>query len=352
MITESMLLGKAIYGPNGDLLLPAGAKIIQYKANLETLRIKHIYIIDDISQDIDIQQVLSDDTKQEAIAAMKAAAKLFQPSAKNRQSIPNLPYDKLARYIAEDVWNKPAGGIDVSELRLNRQYPYGHELNVGILAALIGRLFGLSCQALTDLCYSGLVHEIGFLNLPPDIVKKIGNEKLGDSEFSQYRQYPRIGYDLIKNNYGLSISTKANVLQHREHFNGKGFPNYKQGEEIRFTARVLCIADHFDELYSGRNVHLGKKSMKIYEIMEFIVAQSGHYFDPDIVTIFSKNATLFPNGAIVRLNNGMKGIILSQNKDMMSRPVVRLLNDANGNPVKGTIDLLQHLTVFIDDVET
>jgi HD-GYP domain-containing protein (c-di-GMP phosphodiesterase class II) len=347
-----MVLAKTLYDSRGNVILPAGSLLGPYREQIAKFKIQFLYVHDQLSEGIEAWNIISADTREEIHEAMKKAAKIFQPmDGAYKKTFTNLPYHKLAKKIAEDVSAQPEVRIDVTELQTNRPYPFEHELNVGIIAALIGRLMGLTSVDLANLCLGGLLHDIGRLTLAQAQLDKIGVSEFTASEWDIFRQYPLMGYNMLKQDNSLALAVKASVLQHMERYDGTGFPTRKKEDGIHQAAKIIAIANAFDELCSGRSITFGKKPMKIYEVVEYIQSNIGTLFDPEIAGMFVKHALLFPNGTIVRLSDGSKGIVINQNEGLTARPIIRLMEDGSGKPSLRVVNLLENMSLVINDIE-
>ena len=85
--------------------------------------------------------------------------------------------------------------------------------------------------------------------------------------------------------------------------------------------------------------------------MEYIQSLSGSHFDPKIVNKFITNIAAFSNGTVVKLSNGCKGIVIKQNKDFNTRPVIRIFEDEQGRMCDKILDLVSELSTIIIDTE-
>ena len=102
---------------------------------------------------------------------------------------------------------------------------YMHSMNVALICSVIGSWSGLPKEEMKVLLLCGLLHDIGKLKIPPDIIQKPG--KLTDAEFEQIRSHPMLGYEILRPK-NLDNRIKLAALQHHEKFNGKGYPNFKK----------------------------------------------------------------------------------------------------------------------------
>ena len=323
-IKDNMILARALYDGRGMLILPAGSSLSAHKEQFANFSIRYLYVEDNYSEGIDMSQLLCEETRLEIHETVRKVKRLYQHvEDSKKKTFFDLPYVKLAKMITEDIVSQENIQIDVTEFIINRIYEFDHDLNVGILSALIGRAFGMTSDNVYQLCLGGFLHDIGLLALPEAIMEKFGTAPMIASDLSEYRQYPLMGYDMLKHNQVLTLMTKTAVLQHKEWFDGSGFPSHKRADEISLAAKIVAVANTFEKLYFGRDPEQGK--MKIHEIVRQILQSAGSAFDPSVIAVFIKHLVIFPNGTMVKLNNGGIGVVEQQNPGQIARPIVRVI---------------------------
>jgi putative nucleotidyltransferase with HDIG domain len=156
----------------------------------------------------------------------------------------------------------------------------GHSERVTEVALKIGQNMGLDQKKLDDLHRGGLLHDIGKIGIPPEILDKAG--KLTDEEYQLMREHVRIGARILEpiEAYGAVIPV---VLHHHEYYDGSGYPDGLKGEGIDLGARIFTVADHYDALISDRPYRAGLPREKV---IGFIKEDSGTKFDPNVVKAF------------------------------------------------------------------
>jgi putative nucleotidyltransferase with HDIG domain len=156
----------------------------------------------------------------------------------------------------------------------------GHSERVTEMALKIGRAFGLDQKELDDLHRGGLLHDIGKLATPADVLDKAG--KLTEEDFKIIRKHPVDGARILE-----PIAAYSEILlmavQHHEWFNGKGYPNGLTGEKITLGSRILAVADVYDALISDRPY---RARMKLERVIDIIKGLNGTQFDPKVVEAF------------------------------------------------------------------
>jgi len=144
----------------------------------------------------------------------------------------------------------------------------------------IAGALGMSPKELDVLRRGGLLHDIGKIGIPAEILDKTG--KLNDNEKDLIREHVRLGARILE-----PIAAFADimpiVLQHHEYFDGTGYPNGLSGQAIHLSARIFAVADAFDALTSHRPY---KNAIDRKEAIEIIKEEAGKQFDPKVVKAF------------------------------------------------------------------
>ncbi|SHM39849.1 HD-GYP domain-containing protein [Gracilibacillus kekensis] len=186
-------------------------------------------------------------------------------------------YDKQLEGLVKGV---------IATLELKDPYTRGHSERVADYANLLVKETGqLKNDEQKFFYYACLLHDIGKIHIPDSILSK--PSKLTKEEFDVIKTHPIVGAEAVEEVEG--IVDYINVIkQHHERWDGKGYPEGKQGDEIDFLARVTMIADSFDAITSSRSY---RKALSLEEAYRIIVEGSGTQFDPDLVDTFQ---TVYP----------------------------------------------------------
>lgn len=143
---------------------------------------------------------------------------------------------------------------------------------------------GFDEEKCTEIALAAMMHDIGKLLIPPEILEKPG--KLTDEEFSVIKTHVTLGEELLKNSPGVVMSMARRIaLYHHERWDGKGYLGYA-GEKIDYISRFVSVADVFDALVSKRSYKDGWPPEKAYAE---IVRQRGTQFAPHAVDVFVKS---------------------------------------------------------------
>ncbi|MCX8130016.1 MAG: HD domain-containing protein [Clostridia bacterium] len=159
-------------------------------------------------------------------------------------------------------------------------YTRGHCQRVMEISCEIGKKLGLSDSEIQDLRYISILHDIGKIGIPANILNKEG--KLTNEEFDEIKKHPFIAYNILKDVEFIRNGLDG-ILQHHERYDGKGYPYGRKGNEICKLGRILCIADAFDAMTSDRPY---RKGMSMETAIAEIERCKGSQFDPHIADVF------------------------------------------------------------------
>ena len=169
-------------------------------------------------------------------------------------------------------------------------YTSGHSERVTTYAVAIAERLGFSDDALEELRYASLLHDIGKIRIRDHILHKPG--KLTDEEFEEMKRHPEYGVEIMRPVRAFEAIFPS-MLHHHERFDGRGYPAGLQGEQIPLQARIMCVADCFDAMTSDRPYRRG---MPWEEAVAELVRHRGSQFDPEAVDLF---VTLVREGKLV-----------------------------------------------------
>ncbi|MDO8671735.1 MAG: HD-GYP domain-containing protein, partial [Dehalococcoidia bacterium] len=156
-------------------------------------------------------------------------------------------------------------------------YTAGHQRRVAELASAIAREIGLSAEQIEGVRFASIVHDIGKMNVPAEILSKPG--RLSDLEFSLIKSHPQAGFDILKT-IDFPWPIAQIVFQHHERANGCGYPSQFLDEHILPEARILAVADVVEAMASHRPY---RPARGIDEALAEIANGRGTLYDADVV---------------------------------------------------------------------
>lgn len=201
-----------------------------------------------------------------------------------------------------------------------RQYDdttYVHSLNVSLICNVIGKWLDFEQKDLEVLTLCGLLHDLGKLMIPNDIITKPA--KLTDSEFLTVKTHTLRGYNLLKSK-NIDSRIKHAALMHHERCDGSGYPYGFYSEQIDSFAKLVSIADVYDAMTCAR-VYRGP--LCPFDVVAIFENEGYSKYDPKFIMTFLEGITQTYMHNSVKLNNGINGEIIFINKMELSRPVIK-----------------------------
>jgi len=164
-----------------------------------------------------------------------------------------------------------------SAIEMRDPYTAGHQKQVTKLACAIAKEMGLSKEQIEGIRMAGLIHDIGKISIPSEILTKPG--KLNDLEYSLIKTHPQAGYNILK---GIEFPWPVAqiVLQHHERMDGSGYPQGLCGKDVLLEARILAVADVVEAMSSHRPY---RPAYGIDKALEEISKNKGILYDPEVV---------------------------------------------------------------------
>ncbi|WP_276318728.1 HD-GYP domain-containing protein [Marinitoga lauensis] len=172
---------------------------------------------------------------------------------------------------------------------------------------------------LTELALSGLLHDIGKVKIPLEILN--APRKLSSEEFELIKNHVLYAKELLENSGITNKKIIDGALEHHERYDGSGYIFKKKGNEISYYGRVLALADVYDALTSKRSY---KDPWTPYKTLSYILAHVNKHFDPVFTQNLVNSLGLFPPGMKVMLNDGSEGIIIATNRANKMKPIIKI----------------------------
>lgn len=193
-----------------------------------------------------------------------------------------------------------------------------HSLNVMVLSLLLGKALDLSEEEMRSLGMGALLHDVGKHEIPPRILRAV-NRTPPEEEF--YRAHIGYGIKDVSDMRELTTAARNIIACHHERFDGSGFPNKLVGEKIPRLARIVAIANRYDNLCNPLDVKLAK--MPVEALAQMLKRESG-YFETELLNRFIRMMGIYPPGTFVRLSNGCVGLVMETDPNSLLRPLVML----------------------------
>ncbi|MED1662966.1 HD-GYP domain-containing protein [Brevibacillus laterosporus] len=342
---SGMKLSRNIYSSNGSVLVGNGVTLTQSMIErLNELNINSIHVQDKDIADTPAKDVISEQARKEAIDFVHTTFDNSHSKAIAGEQMGSVAQDMLANLIYTCKNNSMVMDL-LGRICVFDKSIFVHSFNVMIYSVLVGLRMGLNKEQLTDVGLGALLHDVGKLMIPTQIMNK--PEKLTDEEYDLMKSHASKGFALLQQMPAIPEVVAQCAYQHHERMDGKGYPRNLQETDIHLFAKIIGVCDVFEALTSQR---VYRKPMLPHDAMEFLFAGSGTQFCQKVLQAFRNSIYLYPVGMLVTLSSGYSGVIVKNNPGMPSRPIVRILeNEAHVTLPPYEIDLSSELNLVISD---
>ena len=309
MLKPGMKTGRSIIGRKKEFMLASGSILTaEYISRLQKGGYLGAYILDEFTDGISMESIITDETMQNGIEAV---------AQRNIQDIM-----KVSATIVEEIRSAQNVRLDLYDLRSYDDYTYHHSVSVAVYAVIVGQEMGYTGVDLEYLATAGLCHDLGKSKIPLDVLNKPA--RLTDEEFDLIKTHPRMGYEMVYHNPNIPVSVRQAVLCHHENENGSGYPAGLTGDKIHPFAKIIHAVDVYDALTSRR---VYKEPNTPSEAMEYLMGGCETLFDRDVVAVMLDAIPSYPPGMEVKLSDGSSGIVMEHTADVL-RPKVKLYDSS------------------------
>ncbi len=376
-LKEGMVLGRSVFGENGELLLVAGfhvkAPIIK---KLQEIHFGTVWIQEEGTEEVIPEETINEQVNLQAMAAVMDAAEVIGQGLQIREetideiekkmkqterfkniiAIPKV--QQSVNDIIDNILSSPGVVLNLSTIRSQKNFFYKHAVDVTVISLMIASRLRLSREELHDLGLGSILHDIGMTVIPEKITNKQG--RLTYQEFNIIKEHTTYGYTILKENPGISPIAAHIAFQHHERQDGFGYPRKMKGNNLlpiktlmpekgymhRF-AEIVAVADAYDAMASPRP-YAEQRSPE--EIIKQLIIAAGTQLNKAIVDVLIGMIPIYPVGAFIKVTAaksqnllGAQGIVAKARDGYFDRPTIILLKDAKGikmAPMK--IDLMQY----------
>jgi len=361
------ILGKSIYLPNNRLLLGAGYRVTsEIKMRLLEKGYSHIYIMEEGTEDVIPEDIISEKTRLEAKLKLEdktekikksfqfkemSYAKVVESLEKGNLKDIEINYEmkKIIKDIINEISSTGAKFLNTIMIKSKDSFFFDHAINTTVLSILIGKKYKFCTKELVSLAMGTFLHDIGKI-----IIESLQQDKDNNGKIDYYKEHPTFGYLLLKNDKNVSPLVLQIVNQHHEQQDGKGFPiglhgnnqpptksnTHKKGTIFRF-AEICCVADAYDRKLL--NPSEGEKLVPA-DVIKELLHGAGTVYNKSIVETLIGIIPIYPVGSFVRINNivdlsliGSYGVVAKINENNMKRPTIVITTNKYRKKIKPII---------------
>jgi putative nucleotidyltransferase with HDIG domain len=232
--------------------------------------------------------------------------------------------DSLAQAVAQ---NRTAL-LALTALKNYDNYTFTHMVNVSILTMGQGRGLGIEGAALRQLGLAALLHDIGKVRTPPEILNK--TEQLTDREFEILKRHTVDGAQILRTTPEVPALAPVVAFEHHLRADGTGYPRGVSRPELNVATMLCGISDVYDAMRSQR---VYQQAFPTDRILSVLQRNDGKQFDQNLVRRFVQLVGIYPAGNLVRLDNGETAVVTKAYAPDPYRPRVKVLFAADRTPI-------------------
>lgn len=207
-----------------------------------------------------------------------------------------------------------------------------HALATCSFSMILAHAAAYDLFALQDLATGALLHDIGLLQVPSTILRRIHDTSTAISEQGRktYESHARCGAILLERQGGFAPSVEQIVAEHHAYLNGSGFPAETGGAFTSDMTRIVMVTDRYDELLTGFG---GASPLTPHQSLQRLYqeGQEGKY-ENRLISLFVKVLGIYPVYSHVELTTGERAIVTVINSSKLHQPIVTITQDPSGNP--------------------
>lgn len=317
---------------------------------LRELGVAAVWVDDELGEGIEPLEALAPDTRDAAERDVVTTLEEAREALAAGQQLPSQAVERIrdvAGAIAREVASLPEAVYALSEMRNADHYTHEHSVRVTTLGLLLAarhwkahgwtdhcgrqRHDGIA-QRMTQLGFGLLVHDIGKLAIPREVLDKPG--RLDAEEWELVKRHPDLGAAMLSHTTTSMLAISV-VRFHHERWDGAGYPRGLSGRKISELARIAAVADVYDAVRSERPYKPARPPHVGWDVVR---EGAGSAFDPAIVQTFLRLVMPYPVGHELVLEDGLTAVVAAVDPNRPYRPTVRWRDDG-GTLVEREVDL-------------
>jgi HD-GYP domain-containing protein (c-di-GMP phosphodiesterase class II) len=275
---------------------------------------------------------------QAAHTSARALTRNFMDDVRLGRAIDMREVKATVSECVKSILHDPDAMMWMAKLRSKDAYTSEHSLNVGLLAITFGRFLGASEEDLNKLGFAGMLHDIGKMRTPLEILNK--DSALNQQEFAVMKTHPQHGRDILLAHKHVYHGAVDVAYGHHEALDGSGYPRGIKAGGITDFTRIVTLCDVYDAITSDRVYRRGASSLNALRIIH---DARGTKFDPKLAEEFIECIGLYPPGSVVELHNGEIGLVVGTNHRHRHLPKLLIVRNSDKQPTQERVINLEKL---------
>ncbi|WP_310603012.1 HD-GYP domain-containing protein [Anaerosporobacter sp.] len=329
-LKDGMMIADEVYSIIGSKIIPSNTRVS--KKVIDLLNFHRVTVVTVLQEEQRQEEVVEELTQLEQVRASKEF-KTFESDFNQVTSDLTGKINEIVYLDKEinvgELWDNLNVLINKTDnsnacfdllrsMKHTSDFTYIHSVNVALISNMIAKWLRMDQTEIELLSVAGLLHDIGKTKLPQEIINK--QELLNNSEIREFKRHSTLGYNILKEK-DVDKRIQLVALTHHERCDGSGYPLRLKSTEICTFAKIVAIADTYDELTIS---HSERKAVSPFTVVQMFESEGLHQFDTSIMLTFLNSILDTYIHSDVLLSNGQKGKIVFINKAAPSRPIVKI----------------------------
>ncbi|MHC1761562.1 MAG: HD-GYP domain-containing protein [Negativicutes bacterium] len=346
-VRPAMILARDVYDENGTIMVAAGSTLTERLiTRLQNWEIKSVFICNPRIELPPLPVALQERTRRQVLLMVEHAfnmirrAEQFSMSEDEQQTVHS---------VVEAATQDPLSVVHMAHIDRNSRDVLSHSVNIALLSTATALSMGIKSSVhLNELALSALLHDIGLLMIPQDLIAR--RWQLTAEETLIYREHTNWGHAILQQSaFPSSVALVAH--EHHENADGSGYPNQMTGDSLHPFSRIVSAVNAYENFCAGASDCKGCQASLAYEST---MAGAGTRFDMKVAKALLSRLPMYPIGSLVELTNGLIGVVMSATPSMPHRPHLKILADAEELALEKPFSLdladLENQTIFVKNV--
>ena len=293
---------------------------------------------------IRVGRIQTEEKKEETTADVAAIRRLYSDATNLASSVWDMaksegtPDPKAARALVDSLAQAVAANrtalIALTALKNYDNYTFTHMVNVSVLTMSQARTLGIDGAPLRELGLAALMHDIGKVRTPNEILNK--PDKLTDAEFEIMRMHVVDGAEILRRTPEMPAMAPVIAFEHHLRNDGTGYPFGAKRGSLNLGTQLCGISDVYDAMRSQRAYQQAFPSDRILEVLR---RNDGHQFDQNLVRRFTQLLGIYPPGNLVRLNDGAIAVVMAVHAPDPFKPRVKVVVTSRGERLESPLEM-------------
>jgi HD-GYP domain-containing protein (c-di-GMP phosphodiesterase class II) len=316
-----MVVARSIMDSSDRVLLARGQVLTEYYIRrIKEINIPVVFVEDGMGLE-ELQGPVSWETAQRSARVLRKSYEACMRTGQLQIGDISSQVDQ----IIDELLDNRSTMIGMAGLKSHDEYTYQHSVHVCILSVMIGIGLGYPRQRVRELGVGAMLHDIGKILIPREILNKAECLTAGEWEVVQGHTWE--GFNLMRRSDQVTLLSAHVALQHHERLDGSGYPRALLGESIHEYAQITAAADIFDALVSDRPY---RDAFSNKEALEILNGYRDTHIKGRLIDQLQTYINPYPLGTIVELSNGDIAVVAECNDNDAERPAVKPIFSASG----------------------